>query len=202
MTSIVLAGGKGSRLGQDKLWEMVGGRTMLQRVIDSLALLSEEILVVIAQGQAKPVLPAVAKVVVDLYPRGGTLGGIYTGLVASSSFHSLVVACDMPFLNPSLLRYLVQISPGTDIVIPKFGKKLQPLHAIYSKECLDTLRQQVEQGKRRVSDFVELMEIKYMVRYVEEAEINKLDPGHLSFFNVNTPADLKRARALSAEIEL
>lgn len=201
MTSIVLAGGRGVRLGQDKLWETIGDRAMIQRVIDPLTSLSDEILVVIAQGQAEPALPAVAKVVVDLYPGGGTLGGIYTGLVASSSSHSLVVACDMPFLNPSLLRYLVQISPGTDIVIPKVGEKLQPLHAIYSKECLDTLRQQVEQGKRRVSDFVELMKIKYKVRHVEEAEIDKFDPGHLSFFNVNTPADLERARALAAEIE-
>jgi len=194
MTSIVLAGGKGLRLGRDKLSEMIGGRTLLERVIDCLSLVSDEILVVIAQGQPKPALPP-TKVVVDLYPGKGALGGIYTGLVAAQSFHSLVVAADMPFLNPSLLRYLIQVSPTFDAVIPMIKGELEPLHAIYSKNCLAPIQQQIEQGKIRVRDFLD----QVRVRYVEEAEINRFDPKNRSFFNINTLADLGKARALLKE---
>ncbi len=194
MTSIVLVGGKGLRLGRDKLSEMIGGRTLLERVIDCLSLVGDEILVVIAQGQPKPALPS-TKVVVDLYPGKGALGGIYTGLVAAQSFHSLVVAADMPFLNPSLLRYLIQVSPTFDAVIPMIKGELEPLHAIYSKNCLAPIQQQIEQGKLKVRDFLD----QVRVRYVEEAEINRFDPKKLSFFNINTSADLGKARALLKE---
>jgi molybdopterin-guanine dinucleotide biosynthesis protein A len=194
MTSIVLAGGKGKRLG-DKLSKTIGGRTLLQRVIDSLGLLSEEILVVIAQGQSQPAVAI--KAVVDLYPGGGALGGIYSGLVTSRSLYSLVIAGDMPFLNPFLLRYLIQLSPGFDVVIPRIGGKLEPLHAIYSKNCLAPIQQRIEQGDLKVGGFLE----QVRVRYVEEAEIDKVDPKHLSFFNINTLADLRRARAMWKELK-
>lgn len=200
MTSIILAGGKGTRLGRDKLREVVGGDVMLQRVIDRLASVNDEILVVVAQGQDTPVLPEGARVLVDLYPAGGALGGLYTGLLASSSFHCLAVAGDMPFLNPSLLGYMMHISPGNDIVIPRIGERLEPLHAVYSKDCLDILRQQIEQGKRSLQDFVKQVSLKHKVRYVEEAEIDRFDPEHLSFFNINTPADLEKAKMLAEKL--
>ncbi len=196
MTSIVLAGGKGLRLGRNKLAQMIGDRTLLERVVDRLSLLSGEILVVIAQGQPKPAVPQ-TKVVVDLYPGKGVLGGIYTGLVAAQSFHVLVVAADMPFLNSSLLRYLIQLSPAYDVIIPKIGDELEPLHAIYSKNCLAPIQQQIEQGKLKVRDFLD----QVRVRYVEEAEINRFDPKKVSFFNINTSADLGKARALLKESE-
>jgi len=194
MTSIVLAGGKGLRLGRNKLSEMIGNRTLLERVIDRLSLVSGEILIVIAQGQPKPALSS-TKVVVDLYPGKGVVGGIYTGLVAAQSFHSLVVAADMPFLNPSLLRYLIQVSPTYDVIIPRIKDELEPLHAIYSKNCLAPIQQQIEQGKLKVRDFLD----QVRVRYVEEAEINRFDPKKLSFFNINTLADLGKAKALLKE---
>ena len=194
MTSIVLAGGKGRRL-RDKLSKTIGGRTLLQRVIGSLSLLSEEVLVVIAQEQPKPA--AAIEVVVDLYPGGGALGGIYSGLVRARSLYNLVVAGDMPFLNPFLLRYLIQLSPGFDVVIPRFEGRLEPLHAIYSKNCLVPIQQRIEQGELKIGGFLE----QVRVRYVEEAEIDKVDPKHLSFFNINTLADLRRARAMWKELK-
>ena len=192
MNSIVLAGGRGLRLGRGKLSETIGGRTLLQRVIDCLIPLSNEILVVIAQGQSEPALPgSVVRIVTDLYPGKGALGGIYTGLVASSSFHNLVVACDMPFLNSLLLGYMIQLSPGFDVIIPRVEAKLEPLHAIYSRDCLTPIRQQIEQGNLKISNLLE----RVKVRYVEEGEINRFDPKHLSFFNINTRTDLEMAKA-------
>jgi molybdopterin-guanine dinucleotide biosynthesis protein A len=193
LTSIVLAGGRGKRFGRDKLSEMVGDRTLLQRVIDYLDGLSSQILVVIAQGQSQPSVSLTsAQVIVDLYPEKGALGGIYTGLVASRSFHSLVVAADMPFLNTPLLRHMIESSPNYDVVIPRIDDTLEPLHAIYSKNCLPYMQQQIERDEFKIRNFFEQVK----VRYVEQAEIDQFDPQHLSFFNINTLADLRRARKL------
>ena len=198
MTSIVLAGGKGLRLGRYKALEKIGDRTLLERVIDSLTLLDGEIIVVIRQGQPTPPMPTgVTRVVVDIYPDKSALGGIYTGLVASSSLYNLVVACDMPLLNLSLLRYLIQLVPDFDAVIPRIGGSVEALHAVYSKNCLTPIRNQIEQGNLKVSDLPSQMR----VRFVEEEEIDRFDSEHLSFFNINTEADLERAKALLGELE-
>jgi molybdopterin-guanine dinucleotide biosynthesis protein A len=198
MNSIVLAGGKGVRLGRDKLSEPVGGHPLLQRVIDVLALVSDQILVVIAQRQHAPALLAPAKearIIADSYPGKGALGSIYTGLAASGSSHSLVVAGDMPFLSSSLLQYLMEISPNFDVVMPRVKGEIEPLHAIYSRNCLEPIRQRIGQGDLRVRGFFQQVK----VRYVEEEEIDRFDPRHLSFFNINTPADLRKAKVLLEE---
>jgi molybdopterin-guanine dinucleotide biosynthesis protein A len=198
MTSIVLAGGKGKRLGRDKLSETVGVRPLLQRVIDILGLVSDQTLIVIAQGQSEPVVSATteAKIVADLYPGKGALGGIYTGLASSDSFHNLVVAADMPFLNPSLLRYLMRLSADFDVVMPKVRGEIEPLHAVYSRLCLEPIRHHLERDSLKIRDFLQ----RVRVRYVEETEIKEFDPKHLSFFNVNTLADLRRAQSLLEEV--
>jgi molybdopterin-guanine dinucleotide biosynthesis protein A len=198
MTSIVLAGGKGKRLGRDKLSETVGGRSLLQRVVVILGLVSDQTLIVIAQGQSEPAVsaPTEVKIVTDLHPGKGALGGIYTGLASSDSFHNLVVAADMPFLNPSLLRYLMGLSADYDVVMPKVRGEIEPLHAVYSRHCLEPIRHQLEDDSLKIRDFLE----RVRVRYVEEAEIKEFDPNQLSFFNVNTPADLRRAQSLLEEV--
>ena len=199
ITSIVLAGGKGTRLGKDKLQEVVGGRPLLQRVIDSLSLISERILVVTAQGQKRPAFQVrqieVASVP-DVYPGKGALGGIYTGLSASDSQHSLVVAADMPFLNPDLLQYLVGVAPGFDVVMPRVDGEIEPLHAVYSRECLPAIQGQIDRNRLQIRVFLE----QVRVRYVEPADMDRFDPRRLSFFNVNTPEDLTKAQEIAAEI--
>jgi molybdopterin-guanine dinucleotide biosynthesis protein A len=199
MTSIVLAGGKGSRLGKNKLLEVVGGRPLLQRVVDSLIPVSRRILVVIAQGQGYPAIEArQARVdcIQDIYPGKGVLGGLYTGLSTSDSEHSLVVAGDMPFLNPSLVQYLVSAAPAFDVVMPRLNGLIQPLHAIYSRDCLPPIQEQLERNQLQIRVFLD----KVRVKYVEEAEIDRFDPRHLSFFNVNTPEDLMKAQEIAAGI--
>ena len=179
------------RLGREKALEKLGKETLLERVINCLSLLGDKILIVIAQGQSYPPLSP-AEIVVDLYLNKGALGGIYTGLSASKSPYSLVVACDMPFLNLALLRYLIGLSPNFDAVVPRVKGEVEPLHAVYSRNCLVPIQKQIEQGNLKIRDFLP----RVRVRYVEEEEINRFDPQHLSFFNINTQADLKRAKAL------
>ncbi len=129
----------------------------------------------------------------DIYPNKGPLGGIFTVLTASESFYNFVVACDMPFLNQALLNYMTQISAGFDMVTPRLGDMVEPLHAVYSRGCLTPIKEMLKQGNLKVYELLNLVK----VRYVDAEEINQFDPKHLSFFNINTKADLKMARELA-----
>lgn len=138
-----------------------------------------------------------ARIVVDLYPDKGALGGIYTGLVAANTFYSLVVACDMPFLNPSLLSYLISLAPDFDLVVPRVGDLMEPLHTIYSKNCLAPIRQLLNKDRLMVAKLFAVVK----TRYVDEAELVRYDPELLSFFNINTETDLNKAKTLISEKE-
>ncbi len=191
---IVLAGGKGLRLGKDKTLEIIGDRSLLGWVLFQLSLLDSDILIVTAREQSYPQLDGYPrfKVVTDIYPSKGPLGGIYTGLKVSDSFYNLVVASDMPFLNRALLHYMIGVSAGFDLVVPRLGELIEPLHAVYSKACLAPIECLLRQGSLGIRELFTLVR----VRYVEAEEINRFDPGHLSFFNINTKSDLARARDL------
>jgi len=196
MTSIVLAGGKSLRLGRSKCLETINGKSLIERVIERLKAVSSRILIVASQEQLDLPATCEAEVVVDFYPGKGPLGGIYTGLLASDSSHTLAVACDMPFLNIELLRYIIELSPGFDAVIPRLEEgKIEPLHAIYSKNCLDNMKTQLEHNQLEISRFLNTVR----VRYIEQAECRRLDPQLLTFFNINSQSDLDRAIALAAE---
>jgi len=194
ISCIVLAGGKGLRLGYDKTLETVGNRSLLQWVVFHLSSFNSDIIIVTATEQSFPQFTGYPRltIIADTYPGKGPLGGIYTGLSVSDSFYNLVVACDMPFLNRALLSYMIQLSVNFDLVVPRLGNMVEPLHAVYSKGCLPTIERQLKQGNLGVTELLNLVR----VRYVEAEEINRFDPKHLSFFNVNTKADLERAREL------
>lgn len=111
----------------------------------------------------------------------------------SEHAYNIVVAGDMPFLNVELLRYMLGIAPYHDIVVPRVGSMKEPLHAVYSRRCLEPIDRMFNSGDFQVSHLLELPR----VRFVESAEIERFDPAHLSFFNINTQADLDRARSLA-----
>jgi molybdopterin-guanine dinucleotide biosynthesis protein A len=198
ITSIILAGGRSSRLGREKLAEVIAGKSLIERAVSTLISLSQEILIVISQKQARSSLSLYtypeAKTVLDLYPGKGSLIGIYTGLVNSTNFLNLVVACDMPFLNLDLLHYMVKVAPGFDVVIPRIDDQMEPLHAVYSKNCIGPMESLIKQDNLKVTAFFDSVK----VRYIGKEEMDRFDPERLSFFNINTEADLKRARILAA----
>jgi len=194
---IVLAGGKGLRLGQDKALEVIGDRSLLERVVFHLSSLNSNIIIVTAFKRSFSQLIGYPKlkVITDIYPDRGPMGGIYTGLKASDSFYNLVVACDMPFLNQALLHYMIQVSVGFDLVVPRLRDMVEPLHAVYSKGCLAPIESLLKQDNPNLRQL--FTSIK--VRYVEAEEIDRFDPEHLSFFNINSQADLERAKKLIKE---
>lgn len=183
------------RLGRDKVTVSIGDKTLLQWVISRLTFLNSEIVIVTAEGGslAQSIDYPRLKLARDIYPGKGSLGGIFSGVAASDLFYNLVVAGDMPFLNRALLRYMTQVSAGFDLVVPRLGRRLEPLHAIYSKACLPYMERLLQEGELQIFKFFPFVKI----RYVEADEIDQFDPEHLSFFNVNTEADLETAAELS-----
>ncbi len=190
VSAVILAGGRSRRLGVDKALLKLDGEWLLERIASSLASLSDDLRVVVDDRDklGHLGLPTVADVLHGL----GPLGGIYSGLRAMQHERGLFVACDMPLLDLNLLRYMVSLSNDFDVVIPRIGNNVEPLHAVYSKACAAPIAELLEQCDLRIVHFFP----QVRVRYVEQAEIDTFDPQHWSFFNINTADDLERAHLL------
>jgi molybdopterin-guanine dinucleotide biosynthesis protein A len=196
ITAVILVGGKSTRLGQDKVFVEIGGRPLIQRVVGRLESIAAHFVLVAAEPVADPMarygVPAL--VVADRYPDKGSLGGLFTGLAAAPTEWSLVMATDMPFINPALIEHMTGLVEGYDLVLPVAGGQPQPTHALYSKRCLAPIERRVLADQLKMIGFHE--EIR--VRRVEEPELRQWDPDLLSFFNLNRPADLELARRMAA----
>jgi Molybdopterin-guanine dinucleotide biosynthesis protein A len=197
VTSIILAGGGSSRIRMDKALATVGGKSLMQRVIERVTPISNQILIVGSSHHFNftNFHSDCIEYKEDLHLGKGPLGGIYTGLIASKSFYNLVVACDMPFLNPELLRYMIKLSPGFDAVVPREEKGLEPLHAVYAQSCLNSIKEQLEKDELSITRFVSMVR----VRYLEPEECERFSPRLLSFFNINSQEDLTQANILAKE---
>lgn len=195
MAAIVLAGGTSTRFGRDKAFLQLDGQSLVARTVDRLAELTDELVVVTNDPGAYGLLDLPARIVPDVRPGEGSLMGLYSGLRVVRSSRALCVACDMPFLSLPLLRYMLLQAPGYDVIIPRIGHYLEPLHAIYSQACLNPMERLLEQGRRQIIAFYN----DVRVRYVREAEVDEYDPLRLSFLNVNTPEDWARVQQLTAD---
>ena len=195
ISCIILAGGKSLRLGHDKITEKVGNTTLLGKVISGIDSLSKDIVIVTAEERDFTEFTDNPKVktVSDIFPGRGSLGGIYTGLVKSESFYNLVIAADMPFPNVGLLAYMTEVADGFDFIIPRIGTFFEPLHSIYSKNCISPIETMINKNRRVIIELFDFVK----VRYVEAEEIDRFDPEHLSFFNINTIEDLELARKIT-----
>jgi len=200
LTAAILAGGQSRRMGTDKaLLPLVpGGPPLLRLVLDRVAAVADDVIVVANtrpgyDGFGVPVVP-------DRFPDGGTLGGIATAIGAADGAHVLVVACDMPFLDINLLRWLAGRPRDYDVLVPRLpgesrqgsGFVYQTLHAIYGPGCLAPIERRLAAGRRQVIGFFE----EVRVRSIEIDEVRRFDPDLRSFFNANTPEAAEEARRL------
>jgi len=213
LSGVVLSGGQSRRLGQEKamlrLWGPQGP-TLLEATVAHLAAVCDEVLVVSDGPHDWPVLPA--RVVFDRYPGGGSLGGIYTGLLEAAYPGALTVACDMPFLSRALLRYMAGLPRDYDVLIPRLrppsgaplgvGRedarelRVEPLHAVYGRLCLEPMHALLSQGERQIIRFFPAVR----VRYLEVEEVARFGPPGLLFRNINTPQDLQQVRRVLASL--
>ncbi len=193
-SAVVLAGGRATRLGGvNKAQLQIGGVPVLDRVVGALRPLASQIIVVGHLAGDYP--PPGVEVVPDALAEHSTLVGVYTGLLAIRNEVALVVGCDMPFLSTRLLERIALLSEGYDVAVPLVGGHLEALHAAYRRSCLPVMEEAIRRQQLKIIDFYP----RVGVRQVEDAEILNLDPELRSFFNVNTPADLERARSLAAQ---
>jgi molybdopterin-guanine dinucleotide biosynthesis protein A len=197
VSGIVLAGGLSRRLGRDKAVERLGDRPLIGRTIDRLSQVTDDIVVVVSNEERASVLPLPAgtKVTVDIYPETGSLGGIFSGVSAAEGEWGMVVACDMPFINTCLVRHMLSLKEGFDVVVPEVKGRPEPTHAAYSKACLPHIERLIGSGDLKIVRFFD----DVRVRTVPENDLERLDPGQLSLFNINDQRDLDRALELVAQ---
>jgi molybdopterin-guanine dinucleotide biosynthesis protein A len=190
----VLAGGQSKRMGQDKAFLEVGGGPVIERVLRGVAPLTDDLF--ISANSPEKYIRFGLRVVPDVYPDKAALGGIYSAIHAARHDHVLIVACDMPFLNPELLRYLINLAPTADVVAPLISPpQPETMHAVYSKACLAAIEPRLLANKLRIIGFFEDVSVRYVVR----EEVARFDPHFRAFLNMNTPEDWERVKQLAGD---
>jgi molybdopterin-guanine dinucleotide biosynthesis protein A len=190
MATIILAGGSSSRMGREKASLAVGESTALQSLVNRFAGKIGPVVVVLRPDQEIAVEGAIAAR--DIHHGVGPLGGLHAGLLASPDEENFVLACDMPFADPELARYITSLLANCDAVVPMLEPGPEPLHAAYRKICLAEIERSIAAGKLKMRDALDRLQ----VHYLPEQEIRERDPALRSFVNVNTPEDYERALRL------
>lgn len=186
-SAIVLAGGRSTRMGRDKAFMPFRGRPVVETVIAVLEKVFEEIIVV----TDRPGLYGHLRVrgVRDVFPRAGPLGGIHTGLVASTTHSNFVAACDMPFLHAGFIRHMLASSRDLDALVPRIGGYLEPTHAVYTKNCIIPIEKMIASRNLAVRSFFPLVRVGYL----DEEEMRRFDPDLRMFTNLNTTREMSQA---------
>ncbi|HYA87982.1 MAG TPA: molybdenum cofactor guanylyltransferase [Nitrospirota bacterium] len=193
MTGIVLSGGENRRMGTDKAFLKIAGIPLIEHVLSSLKSVFHDLIIVTNAPDQYAAYRV--NVVTDAFEMRGPLTGIYSGLMRSSTEYNFIVACDMPYLNPTLISYMAGLAEGHDIVIPSIDGLLEPLHAVYRKRLIPLMEEQIKHDRRRIRELFGQVQ----VRYVTEQEIDRFDPGRKSFKNLNTPKDYEEAACADSE---
>ena len=186
VSGVILAGGKSRRYGQNKALVNINGIPLIKRVLRVMETLFSSTILITNTPDTYSFLNL--PMFEDRIKGLGPLGGIFTGLNVISEKAGFFVACDMPFLNPDLIRYLVTAQRGFDVVVPTFSGKFEALHALYTQNCLPEIEQMIHAG---VYQTIQLYQ-SVAVRYVEENEIRRFDPELKSFSNINKPEELRK----------
>ena len=179
-SAVILAGGKSRRMGRNKALLDFGGETLIERLYGILKDAFEEVLISANDPETYEFLGT--RVVQDVFGAGGSLAGIHAALLHSRGESCFFVACDMPFVNLDLVRYLNQFADGYEVVIPMSRNGLEPLHSFYSRRCVPHIEQQLGRGNLKIIDFFPHVS----VREVTLDEMRECDPEEMSYFNINT----------------
>ena len=193
-SGVILAGGLNTRFsGKDKAFIQVGGRLILDRLFDIFSGLFKEIILV--TNDPLKYLAWDLKITTDIIQLRSSLTGIHAGLFFTTHPYAFFTACDAPFLKKELIETIIgHIEPGVDVVIPETTEGLEPLCAVYSKHCLNPVEQSLGQKKLKIQQFFK----KVRTKRILEKNLRNNDPELISFFNINTPADLDLAERFDA----
>ena len=192
-TAAILAGGASRRMGQNKALLSLDGQPLIAHVANKLAQLTKERIIISNDVALYSFLGL--PIYKDLFVGAGALAGVHAALTYATQPWVFIVACDMPLLNITLLRWLFRQRQEVDVVMPKRDGREEPLHALYQRRVLPAVEARLQAGQRRVTSF--LPDVK--VRFVEEAAMRPLDPDLRSFSNANTPAEWQQVLAIWAQ---
>ena len=197
-TGAILAGGHARRLGglnKAGLTLQPGGASVLDRQLARLRRVVDRTIII--ANDAERFRSAGVPVIPDMVPDGGALGALYTAVHAAGTEWTLVMACDMPFVNERLLAHLVSVGRSVDIAIPHTARGYEPLCATYSRRSAAGLRRLIDEQRFRLSDVARIAGLD--VHEVGRDELAPFGPDEVLFFNLNTPDD--HARAIDLERE-
>ena len=193
VTLAIQAGGQSRRMGSDKGLVRLAGVPLVMHVHHRLRRLADEVLITTNRPEAYAFLGL--RMASDPLPGAGALSGLSTALEAARGDRVLVIACDMPFVHAPLVAHLLALAEDHEAVVPRRSGEFEPLLAVYHRACLPAIQASLTAGQRRVISFFPAVRL----RPVDEAELQRFDPSGRSFFNINTPGDLREAECLLAE---
>ncbi len=196
LTVCIQAGGQSSRMGEDKALKTFLGRPLIQRVAERLSTIADELIVTTNRPDQYAFLNLPLSLRADLKPGRGALGGLYTAIASAKHPIVGVVACDMPFASPSLLRAASRllVQEEVDVVIAKSGEGYEPLHAIYRREsCLPAIEAAIDADQWKVIAWFPQVKVHVLTT----DEIKQYDPSELAFWNVNTPEEFAEAEKIA-----
>jgi molybdopterin-guanine dinucleotide biosynthesis protein A len=194
LTVCIQAGGQSSRMGEDKALKTFLGRPLIQRVVERLSPIAEELIVTTNQPDQYAFLDL--PLFSDLKPGRGALGGLYTAIASASQPIVAVVACDMPFASPTFIEGAIKlmVEEGVDVVIAKTEQGYEPLHAVYRRAtCLPAIQAAIDADQWKVIAW--FPQVK--VRLLTSEELKRFDPSGLAFWNVNTPEEFAEAETIA-----
>ncbi|MCB9916397.1 MAG: molybdenum cofactor guanylyltransferase [Planctomycetes bacterium] len=191
VTGVVLCGGASRRMGRDKARLELAGASLLRRALDAVGAACDEVL--LASGDPARYAELGVAAVADEAPDAGPLAGLAAALASARHERVLVVACDMPRVEPALLRALLDRAQEADLDVCWFesARGLEPLCAVYSRRCLAPMRAALRAGRLKVTGFV-TEELR--VGRLGEAELDAALAARDCAVNLNTPADLAAER--------
>jgi molybdopterin-guanine dinucleotide biosynthesis protein A len=184
MTGVVLIGGKSERYGSDKVLSQFKGKQLIEHVVETIQPLFDEIILI---GHKRKGLENF-RVVEDIRPGCGPLGGIYTALMSTDAEHCFVCATDMPNLNAGLISHMISRAEGHDIVMPMWSKGREPLHAIYRRSVIPYAASLLDQNIFRIFSLIEQVD----TLFIPEETISMYGDPYVLFSNINTQHDMLR----------
>jgi len=196
---IILAGGKSARLGMEKGLVKLAGKPLIIHVLNRIENVSDEIIVVVSSEAQKEafgeILEDKARLVVDKYEVKSPLVGALTGFEVASGEKSLLLPCDTPFISRDVASFLLEVCKRKAAAIPRWPDgKIEPLQAAYdTKMGFESAKEALEEGKLDLRSMISKLR---GVRYISTLVIKEFDPKLLTFFNINTPLDIKKAERI------
>ncbi len=192
-TGVILAGGENSRLpGKKKTFQKIGDSMIIENLYDLFSSLFKEVIIVVNEPQDFAGLDM--SIVTDIFPSKCALAGLHAGLFYASFPHVYATASDTPFVNKLVIEHIVgQIEPNYDVIIPRTDDGLETLFSVYSKDCIPLIEKNLENNILMIKKFFR----KKRVKEIPVEQLKKIDPQMKFVFNINTPEDLKKARAMA-----